>query len=321
MDYEKRRHHGKVRLLIYFDEAQVFVPSKLEVFETDDAAEQSTRTDKGTVQSTVAVDVMKQQPTETDTMLDKQAKPNTLSSIARISAPFVHKKERSLLDALRSAINELRPFDLLALFLSTNPLLSALAPSKDKLRPPRSSQDSLPSMVPFVELPFDIRYGGQPLACENEHTLDEVCEVAFMVKFGRATSVSVCLWRLRSACFFLLGGMRAGSVGTRLSGTISLISHASYFGEAKVLAPMTRRLWHFQSDFSLTSSLGENAVCKRCNDWCKITCASCFLSQIIAHICELVHHRSRSLQRLLQGSCRKMTLVPRHCQRKWKELG
>lgn len=97
-------------------------------------------------------------------------------------------EERSALEAVRSSIQELHSLDIFALFLSTNSNLSVFKP-KHKLPSSRAQSDA-PLQPPFVELPFDLQIGGEPLAIEGKHTLEEVCKPEFYVRFGRPLWVS-----------------------------------------------------------------------------------------------------------------------------------
>lgn len=129
---------------------------------TDDRGRQPTEAVGGTVQSAVA-NVMKQQaagtdtmpdhqlagtetmpdqqPAGIDTMLDQQTKASSHSPTTGTLKPSMFESKRSLLDALRSALNHFRAFDLFALLLSTNSSLSALAPSRGEMRSARFYED------------------------------------------------------------------------------------------------------------------------------------------------------------------------------------
>ncbi len=87
--------------------------------------------------------------------------------------------------ALCGALSELYQLDIFSIFLSTNSSLSKYSPKKSahwSLRVRDGPMD--PVQVPFVELGFD-QWKERFIAEEGRHTLEDVCEVSFMVRFGR----------------------------------------------------------------------------------------------------------------------------------------
>lgn len=72
------------------------------------------------------------------------------------------------------------------LFLSTYSQLSKFSPSARYFWSQRLDDPSIQVSLhaPFVELGFDI-WKSTPLATENDHTVDEVCSLEFMSRFGR----------------------------------------------------------------------------------------------------------------------------------------
>ncbi|KAF8601771.1 hypothetical protein BDV93DRAFT_524526 [Ceratobasidium sp. AG-I] len=86
---------------------------------------------------------------------------------------------------LCKTLDSFRKLDLFALFLSTRSLDSVLPPPNDIWASSRI-RNSLTRAVqaPFIELPFD-QYKDKYLLYEDQHTLAEVSEISFMVRFGR----------------------------------------------------------------------------------------------------------------------------------------
>ncbi|TDL22981.1 hypothetical protein BD410DRAFT_828046 [Rickenella mellea] len=87
--------------------------------------------------------------------------------------------------ALCGALSELYQLDIFSVFLSTNSSLSKYSPKKSAHWSLRVRDGPLdPIQVPFVELGFD-QWKERFIAEEGQHTLEDVCEVSFMVRFGR----------------------------------------------------------------------------------------------------------------------------------------
>ena len=92
---------------------------------------------------------------------------------------------RSGYQILCSVMNYFRRLSLCCIYLSTNSSLSKFSPSKRYWWSARTRQGKDdPVQAPFVELPFDV-WNNNILAKEGTHTLEEVCETKFMVRFGR----------------------------------------------------------------------------------------------------------------------------------------
>ncbi|TDL22696.1 hypothetical protein BD410DRAFT_897943 [Rickenella mellea] len=89
------------------------------------------------------------------------------------------RDDRTAYDALCGAVSELEELDIFAIFLSTTPELL-------RNPPPRHIWPNYqkPLQVPFIELPFD-QWKEAYLVTEGSHALDDVCDVEFMVRFGR----------------------------------------------------------------------------------------------------------------------------------------
>jgi hypothetical protein len=99
-------------------------------------------------------------------------------------------KGRSPYFALMSVLNKLVDIPIFFIFLSTNSSLNAFAPRDayyPSLRVRLSGQKLIP---PFFELPFDAFCGNStPDAKKGKLTLNGVCGVKQMVKFGRPMCV------------------------------------------------------------------------------------------------------------------------------------
>jgi hypothetical protein len=86
---------------------------------------------------------------------------------------------------LCKALNAVRNLDIFAVFLSTNSNLAKYSPSQRYWWSGRITKDAENHVqVPFVELPFDT-WNQEFLIKESDHFLEDVCEVSFMVRFGR----------------------------------------------------------------------------------------------------------------------------------------
>lgn len=96
-----------------------------------------------------------------------------------------HKKTtRSAYMAMCSAINAFASLRLFVIFLSTNSNLAKYAPSKSLFWSARALKSPWGLQPPFVELPFDISERGY-IVRGGEKSLEDVCKIEFMVKFGR----------------------------------------------------------------------------------------------------------------------------------------
>lgn len=101
------------------------------------------------------------------------------------SAQTIQGDRRNVYQVLCSGLNELLDLDLFFVFLSTNPKLSDYSPSSRAFWSARvQNSDSSYVQTPYTELPFDI-WKDRHLVLEGAHTMDEVCSVEFIVRFGR----------------------------------------------------------------------------------------------------------------------------------------
>ena len=92
---------------------------------------------------------------------------------------------RSAYQVLCSSLNELLKLDLFFVFLSTNSMLSDYSPASRVFWSGRvQNSDVAYIQTPYTELPFDI-WKEPHLVSEGGHTIDNVCSVEFMVRFGR----------------------------------------------------------------------------------------------------------------------------------------
>jgi hypothetical protein len=96
---------------------------------------------------------------------------------------------RNPYQALCSALNELLQLDLFFVFLSTNSSLSDYSPTLRVFWSKRG-REAAQSYVqaPYTELPFDV-WKEPKLVTEGKHTISDVGEVGFMVRFGRPLCV------------------------------------------------------------------------------------------------------------------------------------
>ena len=86
---------------------------------------------------------------------------------------------------LCKALNAVRNLDIFAVFLSTNANLAKYSPSQRYWWPSQIIEDAKThDQVPFVELPFDT-WNQEFLIKESAYLLEDVCQVSFMVRFGR----------------------------------------------------------------------------------------------------------------------------------------
>ena len=95
---------------------------------------------------------------------------------------------RNVYQALCSSLNQIRKLDLFFVFLSTNYKLSDCSPSSrhSVSWSARIENSGVTHHVqtPYTELPFDV-WKESYLDKEGKHTMDDVCSVEFMVRFGR----------------------------------------------------------------------------------------------------------------------------------------
>ncbi|KAM6494977.1 hypothetical protein JOM56_009600 [Amanita muscaria] len=92
---------------------------------------------------------------------------------------------RNAYQVLCSSLNELLKLDLFFVFLSTNSMLSDYSPSSRIFWSQRVQNSSVEQIqTPYTELPFDV-WKESHLISEGGHTMDQVCSVEFMVRFGR----------------------------------------------------------------------------------------------------------------------------------------
>ncbi|KAG8710691.1 hypothetical protein FRC08_016827 [Ceratobasidium sp. 394] len=93
---------------------------------------------------------------------------------------------RTCYQILCSVINRFRALDLFVVFLSTNLKISTYSPPQHFWWSSRIRDGTIPGVqAPFCELTFDQWHNDQPLLSEGEHTLEDVCKLGFMVRFGR----------------------------------------------------------------------------------------------------------------------------------------
>jgi hypothetical protein len=92
---------------------------------------------------------------------------------------------RNVYQALCSSLNELLNLDLFFVFLSTNSMLSDYSPSGRVFWSKRGQNSTIAYIqTPYTELPFDV-WKESHLITEGKHTMDDVCSVEFIVRFGR----------------------------------------------------------------------------------------------------------------------------------------
>ena len=98
---------------------------------------------------------------------------------------FPDNDGRNVYQTLCSSLNELLKLDLFFVFLSTNSNLQEYSPSLHTFWSLRGRNlKQAYRQTPYTELPFDILKEEQ-LVTEGQHTVDVVCSVEFMVRFGR----------------------------------------------------------------------------------------------------------------------------------------
>ena len=85
---------------------------------------------------------------------------------------------------LMRALDDLSDKDIFSIFISTNPLLSGPSSSRRQIMPSRGRGADIILQPAFIELPFD-QWEENCIVREGKHTLDEVCQVEYMVRFGR----------------------------------------------------------------------------------------------------------------------------------------
>ncbi|KAG5335767.1 hypothetical protein C0989_000427 [Termitomyces sp. Mn162] len=91
---------------------------------------------------------------------------------------------RTAYQCLCKALSFFRKAEIFALFLSTYSKLSEFTRSARNFY--RGQDDDMDALnPPFVELPFDLGPEGKGLVTESEHTIEEVCSLKFMARFGR----------------------------------------------------------------------------------------------------------------------------------------
>ena len=91
---------------------------------------------------------------------------------------------RNAYQILCSSLNELLELDTFIVFLSTNSNLQEYSPSHC-IFGSSQGRNSILSYVqtPYTELPIDI-WKSDHLVTEGQHSVDVVCAVEFMVRFG-----------------------------------------------------------------------------------------------------------------------------------------
>jgi hypothetical protein len=94
-------------------------------------------------------------------------------------------EQRTAFHALTSALDQLFELNIFSLFLSTSSSLADFAPPRKGFGSARSSGQNWDLQPPFTELPFDLCDKGTTLVVEGEHTLQDICQIKFMAKFGR----------------------------------------------------------------------------------------------------------------------------------------
>ena len=98
---------------------------------------------------------------------------------------------RNAYQTLCSSLNELLGLDIFVVFLSTNSSLQEYSPSRRIFWSSRGRDATLSYVqTPYTELPFDI-WKSDHLVTEGRHSIDVVCAVEFMVRFGRPLCVHI----------------------------------------------------------------------------------------------------------------------------------
>ena len=91
---------------------------------------------------------------------------------------------RNAYQTLCSSLNALLKLDLFFVFLSTNSNIQEYSPSYRTFWSKRGRNSTLAYVqTPYTELPFDIWKKDQ-LVTKGRHTVNDVCSVKFMVRFG-----------------------------------------------------------------------------------------------------------------------------------------
>jgi hypothetical protein len=86
---------------------------------------------------------------------------------------------------LCSSLNQLLDLDLFFVFLSTNSKLSDYSPSSRVFWSARVQKSGVAHVqTPYTELPFDV-WREPHIVSDGIHTMDEVCSVEFIARFGR----------------------------------------------------------------------------------------------------------------------------------------
>jgi hypothetical protein len=121
---------------------------------------------------------------------------------------------RNAYQMLCSSLNELLKLDLFFVFLSTNSNLQEYSPSPRIFWSKRGRNSTLAYVqTPYTELPFDIWIREQ-LVTEGRYTVDVVCAVEFMVRFGRP----LCVHLIWNSCYRGLNRLRRSLAGGGLFG-------------------------------------------------------------------------------------------------------
>ncbi|KAG9075833.1 hypothetical protein FRC06_009862, partial [Ceratobasidium sp. 370] len=108
-------------------------------------------------------------------------------SLASTSPLAEDGQPRTCYQILCPATNRFRALDLFAVFLSTNSKISTYSPPQHFWWSSRVRDEEIPGVqAPFCELTFDQWHGDRPLLSEGGHTLEDVCEFEFMVRYGRS---------------------------------------------------------------------------------------------------------------------------------------
>jgi hypothetical protein len=98
---------------------------------------------------------------------------------------MIKEDGRNVYQALCSSLNELLKLDLFFILLLTNSMLSDYSPSGHVFWSKRCQNSTIAYIqTPYTELPFDV-WQESHLVSEGEHTMDHVCSVEFIVRFGQ----------------------------------------------------------------------------------------------------------------------------------------
>jgi len=87
--------------------------------------------------------------------------------------------------AFVSALDELKGLGIFTIFMSTSSNLAQFAPQKGHWLSSRSTDRKWDLNDPFTELPFDVFAKDESLITENTSTLEEICQIRFMLRYGR----------------------------------------------------------------------------------------------------------------------------------------